>query len=136
MKQLIYLSTASRAMTDVELEEIMAVSVRNNTKLGVTGLLIVKGRTFMQALEGEDAVVDALYRRIEQDPRHYNIMHITAQEISARQFPQWSMGFKNLDKLPPVESQKLLDFDLVDVASLATQPDTVHDLFEVFVTSG
>lgn len=136
MKRIIYLSTATRDLSVRELEDIMAVSARNNERVGVTGLLIVKGRTFMQTLEGEDGAVDALYQRIAGDARHKDIIHICDDPISERQFPGWSMGFRNLAKLPPLESQKLVNFDRVDLASLANQPDLVREIFQVFIDAG
>ncbi len=135
MKQIVYLSTASRAMADAELDALMEISQRNNARLGITGLLIVKGRTFMQALEGESATVDALFQRIEQDDRHKNIIIISEENITERQFPQWHMGFRNLEKLPPIRSQRLLDATQMEISALATQPALVHDLFKIFVNT-
>jgi len=138
MKQVVYLSTATHDMSDEALENILNVSIRNNAKLGITGLLIIKGRTFMQALEGEVEVVDALYRKIEQDPRHKNIILLSEESITQRQFPNWNMGFKNLDHLASWESEKLVNFTHTDKHSLqwAEHPDIVHDLFKAFVQIG
>ncbi len=52
---------------------------------------------FMQVLEGDEEAVRGLYERIAEDPRHGG--EITLQEgfVEERQFPDWSMGFRDLD---------------------------------------
>ncbi|MEM7363377.1 MAG: BLUF domain-containing protein, partial [Pseudomonadota bacterium] len=41
---------------------------------GVTGMLLYHEGSFLQALEGDRAVVEALYERIEEDPRLHHLM--------------------------------------------------------------
>lgn len=93
---LIYASSAVPDMKLVDLEQILEASVRNNKPCDITGMLIYNGGGFLQALEGEDAVVTAMYRKIESDPRHQNIVLIERSPIESRSFPTWSMGFKYL----------------------------------------
>lgn len=50
----------------------------------------------MQALEGPDESVAHLYRTIERDPRHHAVLELIRQQIGARGFAAWSMGFRNL----------------------------------------
>lgn len=92
----IYASTAVPDLKLVDLEQILEASVRNNKPCDITGMLIYIGGGFLQALEGEDAVVNAMYRKIESDPRHQNIVLIERSPIESRSFPTWSMGFKYL----------------------------------------
>ncbi len=135
MIQLVYLSFFSRDLDAQALEEILAVSRRNNAALGITGLLVVKGRAFLQVLEGEKAVVYALYERIKQDDRHKDIMKISEENITERVFAHWSMGFKNLDALSPLESEKLLNLNNIDLteAAFATNRSEIHALFQAFI---
>ena len=51
----------------------------------------------MQLLEGEASVVQALYKVIEQDPRHTGIFKMADKPIGVRSFPDWSMAFKPVD---------------------------------------
>ena len=53
----------------------------------------------MQALEGEEATVRALFATIRADPRHDHVHLLVTLSVAKRQFPQWSMGFKNLDEI-------------------------------------
>jgi len=137
MKQLIYYSTAISDMSDEALERILEVSVSNNAQLDITGLLIIKERTFMQTLEGEDAVVDELYHKIEQDPRHKNIILFLQKPITQRQFPNWSMGFKNLNHIP-WKSEKLINFSHPDRQPVQWEehPEIVYTLFQTFLQVG
>jgi hypothetical protein len=53
-------------------------------------------RQLLQVLEGEEGAVRSLYAKISRDPRHkgYILLQSTLQE---RQFPDWSMGFRDLE---------------------------------------
>lgn len=50
----------------------------------------------MQLLEGEEAVVTALYARIAQDPHHHNVFKLADKAIAVRSFAQWSMAFEKV----------------------------------------
>lgn len=91
MLQLIYVSTARNGEA-IDLDDILARSRRNNRRDGITGLLHVKGRRFLQALEGEDAVVEAAYARIAGDPRHFALVVLSRRSIGAREFGEWAMA--------------------------------------------
>ena len=70
-----------------------------NLRLHITGLLLYRQGEFMQALEGEEATVRALFATIRKDRRHERIHLLTTVAVPRRQFPRWSMGFKNLDEI-------------------------------------
>lgn len=92
MIRLLYISTSRQPVTPELLADILRVSRRNNAEAGVTGLLVVGGRRFLQALEGPEGAVLATYRRIHADPRHFAVVELASDTITARQFPAWSMG--------------------------------------------
>jgi len=135
MIQLIYISIQTRPLGTIELESILEVSRRNNLAQDITGLLILKNQYFMQALEGEKGAVQTLYKKVKQDPRHTDISIISQEEISHRSFSGWTMGFKNLNTLSPVDSQKLINFADADLttADFAAQPSAIMSLFQAFV---
>lgn len=97
MLQMLYVSGASRQLSDGEIQEILAVSRRNNLRDGVTGMLLSADGVFIQVLEGEPRTVRGLFGRIQADNRHRNIMVVLEQAADKRLFTQWSMGFKQLD---------------------------------------
>jgi hypothetical protein len=119
MLSLIYVSTSVKLLSDEELLDILKASRENNTSKDVTGLLLYKGGNFMQVLEGPDEAVEALYEKIKADPRHKDLIVLSREQISARQFPAWEMAFQNLDnpeiKNEPGYSQFLHDEFIADV---------------------
>lgn len=95
MHQLLYISTSREPVSRDTVDDILMVSRRNNRRDLLTGLLIVGGRRFLQVLEGERALVERAYRRIEADPRHFALVKLGGKDIERRSFPEWQMGFRN-----------------------------------------
>lgn len=93
---LIYVSAAREEYSTQQLDEILDVSVRRNAIDGISGMLLYADGTFMQVLEGEDAVVDRTFSRIEKDRRHLGIVVIERAVVAARSFDGWHMGFRRL----------------------------------------
>ncbi|MGB5215245.1 MAG: BLUF domain-containing protein [Anderseniella sp.] len=103
MYHLIYVSQATRPMSEKDLAAVLEKSRDYNTEDGITGLLIYKftpsenRANFMQLLEGPEDKVLAAFARIEADKRHHTKVVLEQGEISDRNFPDWSMGFRNAD---------------------------------------
>jgi Sensors of blue-light using FAD len=96
MFSLVYVSSVVKPFSPTELAELLAVCHRNNAALGVTGLLLYKDGNVMQALEGDEADVLELHARIGRDPRHHHLLTLLQGPVNERQFPDWSMGFRDL----------------------------------------
>lgn len=94
---LVYVSLAVRKMTDTDLSELLATSRKNNAKQEITGLLLYRDGFFIQALEGEESVIDALFKKIRKDQRHSDVLLLFKEPIDERSFAEWSMGFKLFD---------------------------------------
>lgn len=100
---ILYVSTTEHPMSEQELVEILEVSRRNNEAKGISGMLLYKeserfgSGSFMQVLEGEEAVVTALYHQIVKDKRHHTIVPLESGAIETRSFPDWSMGFRTVN---------------------------------------
>jgi hypothetical protein len=90
--QLLYISSASRPMLRIDVEQILFTARRYNDKSGVTGMLISSPSHFMQVLEGEEAVVRHTYERICEDPRHRAHVILRETEVAERQFGEWTMA--------------------------------------------
>jgi hypothetical protein len=97
MHQLVYVSAASWAMSDADLNEILDASRRNNRQSGVTGMLLHIDRGFLQVLEGPKAAVEETFARIKRDAKHNGLRVLIEQETDERLFGDWSMGFERLD---------------------------------------
>lgn len=96
MIQIVYISSAVESWSTEQLLELLQQCLRNNAARGVTGMLLYGEDTFLQALEGEDAVIDELVERIARDPRHAKVQLLHRREVERRQYSDWSMGFKRI----------------------------------------
>lgn len=94
--QIVYVSTAAVSWSDQELRELLEGSHKRNTRAGVTGLLLYKDGQFMQALEGREPVVRALFSKISRDPRHHHIIPLIQEPIASRNFPGAAMAFQDM----------------------------------------
>lgn len=99
MYRTIYISAASGPVDEAVIQGLLEVSRRNNARLGVTGLMLYHDGNFLQVLEGEEAVVTALYDRIALDGRHRGVIRLLGGPITERAFPDWQMGYVPLDAL-------------------------------------
>lgn len=97
MYSLVYVSSAAEPFSKSELVELLAQCHENNMKAGLTGLLLYKDGNFMQVLEGEKDTVKSVFSRIGRDPRHRGLITLYDEDISERQYPDWSMAFRDLD---------------------------------------
>jgi hypothetical protein len=117
MIQLSYVSSADTEMTPSELLKLLQQCQKNNPPLGVTGMLLYGNGTFLQTIEGDDAVVDQLVERIAKDPRHTKLQFFSRKQIERRQYSEWSMGFhrisdQELGQIEGLKSFGMLDFNL------------------------
>jgi hypothetical protein len=121
--QLIYYSTASKAINEGQLYTLLAESNCRNESNSITGMLAyIEGifdgdviARFMQVLEGSKQHVQATFLKIKKDPRHYNVCLIKQEFILKRSFGEWSMKFEkiNLDAYPGLLDFFTLDQDLL-----------------------
>lgn len=74
------------------LANIFDVARSKNKKAGVTGALLVTDHWFVQALEGDEATVTALFDQISSDPRHERVSVVESGLVDGRTFPRWSMA--------------------------------------------
>ncbi len=94
MKQLVYVSECTRALTPGEIKELLKESREGNLQHQITGVLFLVYNKFLQCLEGEPEAVDQLIENIGADERNKNLVVLSSETIEARQFPEWSMGFR------------------------------------------
>lgn len=95
--QLVYVSSSVGLFTPETLQDILAVSRRNNAARSITGMLLYKGGNIVQVLEGPKDAVEALFARIEADQRHAGVICLCRKSITQRDFADWSMGFRDLN---------------------------------------
>ena len=91
--QLFYVSRATAAFDDAAVKSILQASRRHNARFDVTGCLLFSGHCFAQVLEGRQAVVSALVRRIAADPRHAGVRVLAESRRQERDYGDWAMGY-------------------------------------------
>lgn len=98
MHHLIYLSRATQPFSEAALLDLLQYARHHNTQHDITGILAYGNGQFMQVLEGEQAVITALYEHIARDPRHDNLVRFADKPIAQRSFTDWSMAFAALSE--------------------------------------
>jgi hypothetical protein len=93
MHQVVYSSAAVEAFTESRLVDLLARARVNNERLSITGLLLYDEGSFLQVLEGDAPVLDALYETIGRDRRHHRVVALLRREVPERHFAKWRMGF-------------------------------------------
>jgi hypothetical protein len=107
--RLIYVSAAREEMSPAELDSILSVARKNNSPVGVTGLLLYHQGSFFQVLEGPKESVGHIFSAIEADTRHSGVIVLEARISSARVFPNWSMGYVKAHNLRSDQQANLVD---------------------------
>ena len=115
--QLLYLSAARPELTEEALLQILSESQQRNASRDITGLLLHSDGSLIQVIEGAESTVEALFSKIERDPRHHGVTVLFRKFVETRDFPEYKMGFKRAglkqlaEKLPGfseiVENRKL-----------------------------
>lgn len=101
MFSLTYVSSAVAPFTAEDLEALLNQCVRDNKRVGITGMLLYKDGNFMQSLEGPEDHVRRLHAKIGVDPRHRGLITLLQGDSGDRQFPNWSMSCRNLTGFKP-----------------------------------
>jgi hypothetical protein len=112
---LAYFSSATSRFQHSNITDIIKTSVKNNERLGVTGLLCYYERSFVQFLEGEEDVLHDLYEKIKNDPRHTGVCTMLNEPIQERVFENWNMALRNVDDFKGDEKDVLLELFRVNL---------------------
>jgi len=88
----IYISSRTDPMDPMLVRDIAIEASQTNRTLGVSGILMAVGSSFLQVLEGQKDVVETLLDKIGRDSRHKDIRVIYQGALPDRIFGQWSMG--------------------------------------------
>lgn len=99
--QIVYVSVPIEPPTISQISGILNIARSNNSRDGITGLLMYHDNLFFQILEGEPALVAACYSRIALDKRHTKLALMWEGHVAKRTFPNWAMGLSSPDELSP-----------------------------------
>ena len=100
---LVYASTLTDGVSSADVDDIINASHRNNSLVGITGILVLGSGVFFQWIEGPKEQVMSLVKLIETDRRH-ELMTVlsTDEEIRERIFPSWDMELVDPDHIQEV----------------------------------
>jgi hypothetical protein len=130
---LVYVSFATHPMSEDDLRALLEECRTNNQRLNVTGMLLYRNGFFIQALEGDEEVVEKLFRDIAKDPRHQDVLRVYKAPIVVRSFPNWTMGFNHIGDHHQIEMEGYSDFLEKPNAEYFTQnPSRAQMLLESF----
>jgi Sensors of blue-light using FAD len=134
MISLVYASSAVKLMTNNELDELLEKSRKNNKRLDITGMLLYKDGNFMQALEGPDENILALYAKIERDARHTGSIKLLQKQIQKREFGEWEMAFCDFNRITEDSSDGFSSFlcEPLDSKAFRDNPTSAHKLLLSF----
>jgi hypothetical protein len=93
LTRLVYVSTVTDIFKATDIEDILSVARKHNTKSSVTGMLCFNSQYFLQCIEGSRADINSTYHKILNDKRHTHIVMLDYKEVNAREFSDWSMGY-------------------------------------------
>ena len=131
---LVYFSSAVQPFDENQLVELLKTCRANNEKAGISGMLLFKDGNFLQVLEGEESAVKSLREKITRDPRHGQVCVLLEEFLEHRNFPDWTMGFHNLNQLNVADLSgfsNLLSSSL-SAADLKNDPSLAKKLLLVF----
>ncbi len=92
--QVFYVSRAATAFDNAQVPSILQAARRRNARLDVTGCLLFSGHCFAQVLEGRQAAVSRLARKIAADPRHVGVRVLSEGQRDERDYADWAMGYR------------------------------------------
>ena len=123
--QLIYTCALRDHVGVSELDNIAETSRIRNMTMGLTGIIFCKDGSILQILEGEKTIIENLYEKISKDARISNPLVLIRREVPKREFPNWSMGYKNADKDPASFELTVNSFRQALPKSLSPELDTI-----------
>ena len=83
-------------MARSEFDALLMQARSFNRSVGVTGCLIYQERYFIQMIEGNKEVLEALMEKIKTDPRHSDVRIVVEGVARRRIFVDWGMDFFDL----------------------------------------
>lgn len=92
-----YVSTQTRPMESEALVDLLTRARERNRECDITGLLLHREDSFFQVMEGAERDVQLLMEKIKRDPRHQRVEILFQGRCAKREFPEWRMGFVELD---------------------------------------
>jgi hypothetical protein len=98
IRSIIYFSSATKLLTEAELEALLIDSRDWNQEHGITGILLYVDGLFMQCLEGLEGSMSQTFMRICHSSQHKDMIKVFDASIDKLNFPNWLMGLSRPEK--------------------------------------
>jgi len=121
---LLYVSRMKKEYSKEDLKDMLNRFRENNKTYNISGLMLYYDGNIIQYIEGDKKNVYILYNNIKNDIKHYNITKVVDESITRRNFVDWDMGFKEIDK------NQFMDFSL---HKLKLNNKRINTFFEQFL---
>jgi len=92
LQSVVYVSSATREMSAVDLEALLEDARAENLKCQVTGVLFYDGGNFMQCFEGPPESIPGIYARIRASRLHRDLVELMDERVDRRSFEGWEMA--------------------------------------------
>lgn len=132
LSQLIYVSKSCKPLGSDDLKQLLKKIRPRNEIAGISGMLLFDGGSFFQVLEGERTRITTLFEEIKTDPRHHSVVSILERPIRDRQFPDWSMGFAELNDDLYQQIEGLNDFYSAATCLNSIDPGRATKILQAF----
>ena len=90
---IVYSSYSVSLFQEADLVSLLQQYRHYNALENISGIMLIHQGRIIQVLEGKQEVIEALYKRIEQDRRHTDVIKVVDVPIEKRSFAGWSMAF-------------------------------------------
>jgi hypothetical protein len=101
--------------------DITRTASLSNRRADITGCLAFTEPEFLQILEGEEAVVRGLFRKIARDIRHDRVELVNIRSVRGRSFRAWAMAAVDLC----AQSASMRAYSLSPDMRLSTMPPSL-----------
>lgn len=120
-----YISNSIVDISNQDIHEIFEITLQNNKKRNITGILIYNNGHFFQVLEGKESDVEYVYSRIIQDNRHHGIIKLLETKIKDSIFAEYETGFTVMKDFSRIRKLKIY-FDWIKEANYKKANELVN----------
>jgi len=92
LRRLAWTSRASVSCSMARFRHTAAPWRFNNERNHLSGMLLFTGVHFLAVLEGQERDLDGLWRRLQEDKRHRDLIRIGDTACGRRWFPHWILS--------------------------------------------
>ena len=132
---IVYFSSSVRQFEEEDLLTILEQSRHNNSRTGITGVMLYVRGSIIQVLEGEKEAVETLYKRIEQDQRHTDVVRVLSRNISQRLFADWLMGYETITARQLEDIKAVVNLDNNEESTVEANNNSILKTIKVFYES-